>query len=78
MDKTNNKIGRKLRQVVKKPQGHTNEEDREYDEGKCTKVLWGLNIPAGVKDKGQQWIWGEKRHVVQSDAEISVPLFLRH
>lgn len=53
------KKGRKRRRVVKKPQGHTNKEDRRYNEGKCTK-LWGLNIPAGAETKGNGEIREEK------------------
>lgn len=52
------------------------EAARSYKRGRstmkrgCTEVIWGLNIPAGVKDTGPTVDFGKKSHVVQSDIEI--------
>lgn len=49
---------------------------QEVQWGKCKEVIWGLNIPAGVKDTGPTVDFGKKSHVVKSNIEISWPVLL--
>lgn len=54
-------------------QGQTNKEDREFDEGKCTKVFMGIKHPSRCKRQRTTVDLGKEKSV-QSNFEILVPL----